>query len=443
MPASSADASADALRGATVLAATSSAAETTALQTVLGAAGANVEVITDARGIVDAAKRFSPAVILVDTTMRGLDLAYAAKVVTRHPTTAASALVLLASATADEKAMRRLREHESFAILQRPLTCSSIRETFRGGAQFSREAKAMGVTGGGRGSDKLVPDCPALLRKPLSCPFHSFGVPVEYYQLRAGKVYSETDLFDVPNYSAGPGGEGFVDYNVAGLAVCRECYFASNDPGYFDDPENGMEEDPSPARAAYRIDSATREAMVIAAGHRGLTAYDRLGGEPTDDFFGWKRTDQAALVAYEIAIQSSRTLYEAAPIRRSLELLRLGNYELRRAMLHERLKAPGEKVLKHRAAAAAWLTKAFGECKGIAMYKAAYQLTAVNVHLNRDAHAFQFYGALREQSRLSVRDQEDPATLERFLRRAQNVWEDRQRHRHVDADRFSAGAKAA
>ena len=123
-----------------------------------------------------------------------------------------------------------------------------------------------------------------------------------------------------------------------------------------------------------------------------------------------------------------------------MELLRLGNYELRRAMLHEQAGTGLDRVLKHRAAAGEWLAQAFGKCKGTAMYKAAYQLAAINVHLGRDNVAFRFVGALRDQTKLSIRDQEDPATLDRYLRRAQAVWEDRTRHRHAAA---GVAAKAA
>lgn len=429
-----------------VLLAEGNALETNALQTIVGGAGARVDIVTDSRNIVEAAKRLSPSIILIDTAMTGLDLTHVEKILTRNPATADAALLLVAPLGADARKMRMLKEHDAFALMSRPMTCSAIRETFDNAARFYTENRDMrGGTRSAGGSKKLVAGCSALLRKELSCPFHSFGVPVDFFQLRTGKVYSETDLFDVPSYKpGGRGEEGFVDYNLAGLAICRECFFATSDPGYFEDPEASVD---GTVAATYRIDEITRRKIIETSGHRGLTAVDRLGAEPDDAFFGWQRDVRHALVAYEVAIQTSRTLYEAAPIRRSNELLRLGGYELRRATLLEGQSTPGARVIKHRTAAVAWLTKAFGECKGVAMYKAAYQLVALNIHLGRDAHAFQFLNTLREQTRLSIRDQEDPATLERYLRRSQTVWEDRDRHRHADVAAAgatkSAGRRAA
>ncbi len=419
------------LVGSHVLICEGNAAETTALQTIVGGEGARIDIVTDGRSIVEAAKRHKPAVILIDTGMNGLDLGYVGRILSRHPATAASALLLVAPPKADERKLRALREQEAFAILTRPLTCSAIRENFAAAAAFHVEQKQMrGGSSAGRGSNKFVHGCSALLRRELSCPFHSFGVPIDYYQLRTGKVYSETDIFDVPVYKDGGLGD-FVDYNLAGIAICRECFFATSDANYFDDPNGsiGDNADDAAAKATYKIDHVTRQKITGTSGHRGLSAHDRLGCDPDDDFFSWNRDLKQSLVAYEVAIQSSRTLYEAAPVRRSVELLRLGGYELRRAMLQEKLGVASERVMKHRAAAAAWLGKAFGEVKGGGMYKAAYQLVAINVHLGREAQAFQYLGALREQTRLSIRDQEDPASLERYLRRAQNLWEDRDRHR--------------
>ncbi len=426
------------LKGVDVLLINAIANEVTAFQTVLAGDGATVHVISDPRDLVQQATTHPPGVLLMDASVKGLDLGNATRILSRNPATAATAIVLLAPADADERTVRRLREFDVFGILQRPLTCSSIRNTFRSAAGFSREADKMrkSAAGEGKGRVKRVRDCGSLLKRELSCPFHSFGVPVDYFQLRTGKLASELDIFDVPHYSSATADRSDeVDYNVAGLAICRECFFTSNDPNYFEDPDRGIAtvQERGASRAAYRIDPATRGKITAGSGHRGLVAYERLGQEPDAAFFSWNRTDEQALVAFELAIATSRTLYEASPVRRSLELLRLGNYELRRAMLRERTNAPYQRVMKHRLAAADWLGKAFSACKGVAMYKAAYQLAAIHIHLGRDATAFQFLGALREQTRLSIREQEDPATLERYLRRAQALWEDRTTHRHAEA----------
>ncbi len=435
---------ADALSGQTLLIAEANASETAALQTVLGNSGATVEVVTNPSQVIEEAKKHKPGVLLIDHAMPGLDLGQTTRILSRHPDTAATAILLVAPADLAARDERRLKELDVFGILKRPLTCSGIRGTFTNAINFHNEAASMRTKrAGGKGRSKLVQGCSALLKRDLSCPYHSFGVPVESFQLRAGKIETDVDLFDLPIYrQGGSAADDFVDYNLAGLSICTECYFATNDPNYFDDPDRGVStvDERGASRAAYRIDPATRGKITQAAGHRGLVAFERTGGEPQLSFFSWNRSHKEALIGYELAIATSRVLYEAAPVRRSLELLRLGNYELRRARLHEQMHAKPTRVLKHRAAAGEWLAQAFAKCKGVAMYKAAYQLTSINIHVGQDAVAFRFLQALREQTRLSMREQEDPVTLDRYLRRAQNVWEDRSRLR---AHAATALAKAA
>ncbi len=422
-----------------MIVATGNAAEVAALQQVLSLDGAEAEVVTEGRAVLDLAKKREPQAVMIDASLNGLDLGHVSRVLARHPSTSATAVVVLAPADADEAAIRRLKAIESFSLVRRPLTCSTIRETFRSAVAYARKAAAERDAASAKpGSSKLVRGCDTLLRRSISCPFHSFGVPVDHFQLRAGKIYSETDIFDQPVYKKAARDADFVDYNLVAVSVCRECFFASNDPNYFEDDARGMatvrDRGEGVGRAAYRIDSLTRGEISNAAGHRGLLAFDRLGREPDASFFGHTRTPEEALIVYELASASSRLLYTSAPVRRSGELLRLGGYELRRASLHAQLQHPVEVVAKHRRAAAKWLAKAFGECKGAAMYKAAYQVLAVHISLGTDASGFPYLQALKDQARLSRRDQDDPVALEKFLRRAQNLWADRSMHRMTPTD---------
>ncbi|MEM7809238.1 MAG: hypothetical protein AAF561_14105, partial [Planctomycetota bacterium] len=286
-------------------------AEVTAFQTVLAGEGAKVEIISNPRDVVPTATRQAPDILMLDASVDGLDVGTTTRILSRNPTTAATAIILLAPADADARGVRRLKEFDAFGLMQRPLTCGAIRKSFRSAATFSKEAGQMrrDASGDTKGRSKRVRDCGALLKRELSCPFHSFGVPVDFYQLRTGKVASDVDLFDVPTYSpATADGRDFVDYNLAGLIVCRECFFTTNDPNYFDDPDRGVAtvQERGASRAAYRIDPGTRGKITTAAGHRGLVAFERLGGEPEESFFSWNRSEKEALVAYELAIATSR-----------------------------------------------------------------------------------------------------------------------------------------
>jgi CheY-like chemotaxis protein len=412
------------LAGGTVLVVEGNLAETTAFQTVLGMLGARVEVMTEARLVAEEAKRIKPTVIVIDTTLPGLDLGGLTRILSRNPTTASAAVVLVAGADAPSKQMHRLKALDAFALVRRPMTCAAIRENVTKAFDFARESSVESAKReAGPRSSRHVVGCNALLRQELLCPFHSFGVPVTHFQLRQGRIFAETDPFDVPIYRNAARDGDFVDYNRAGLIVCPDCFFTTGDPAYFDRPDGHG--DDATRSAAHRIDGATRKKVSEQGGLRGLTAFDLLGGEPGETFFGFDRSKPEADAAHQLAIMSSQALYDAAPVRRSIELLRIGNYELRRA----NLAADPTAARVRREAARLWLGKAFASLKGGAMHKASYQLAAINIYLGDDAAAFPYIKALKDQSRLSRRDQDDPAALERYLRRVQALWADRDIHR--------------
>ena len=417
-------------REPTLLAVLGTAAEATAVKAVAPSAGVRAEVSSVAHAAAERAKQLRPAAVLLDADLPGLDVATLTRILARHPTTASAAVLVLAGD--DDRAARRLGELDVFAVLRRPLTARSLRENLRAAAAYAAEAAAAAATSpkpAGQRGGRVVEGCDALIRRDLLCPFHSFGVPVAYFQLRAGRLVAEADAFDVPRYlsAATPGGD-FVDYGRAGVAVCPECFFATGDPGYFDagdgTPAASLVEDPA-SRAAHRVDPATRGKLARDAGLRGLLAHDRLGGEPAGSFFGWDRSALEADVAHELAALSAVSLYEAAPVRRADELLRAANHELRRAALADDESA----ALDRRRAAGVWLEKAFASCKGASMYRAARQFVAVLVDRGDDAGAARTLSALRDQTRLSMRDQDDPAALQRHLRAAQSAWEDRESRR--------------
>ena len=412
----------DDARGLTAVCVQGSGTEVELLRATLPACGVRVAVTTDPRQAVTLATSERPKVVLLDAALAGLDVAGVTRVLARHPDTATAAILAVVAEDATPREIERIEAAGVFAVVRRPLDERAVRGAFAKAIAHTRDAAGRGRSPGRRGS-RVVAGCEALLRRELRCPFHSFGVTVPFFQLRVGRVAAEADYFDVPVY--GPA----VDYNVAGVAVCPECFFATSDPGYLDDPDDaaGLKAggDDAVGRAAHRIDPATRAKVTQGAGLRGLLAHDRLGGEPGRGLFGHDRSPVEADVAHALAVASCRALHEAAPVRRSAELLRAGNHELRRA----NLTGDPATATRRRRSAAEWLGRAFAACRGTAMHRAAYQLVALHVHLGDDAAALPYLSALKEQSRLSRRDQGDPAALARYERRAGEVWADRERHR--------------
>ena len=419
----------------TILAATANAKEISAIRHVVGPLGGEAHFVTDAGDVLRLARDLSPAVVLLDASLHGLDLPKTTRILARNPATAAAAVTVVAPAEATEREVNRLNALELFALLDRPLTCEALRETLAAGLRFHADALALRRPQPNKHAAAIADGCNSLLSRTLHCPFHPYGVEVKSYSLRAGKIYGKTDLFDLAVYAQAAPGADFIDFGRAALCVCPECYFATTEPRFLLDPRLvGGVADEEPY---FTVDSATSGLMEARAGRRELLAHDRLG-EPAASLFDHRRTRAESLAGYELAVQSGAALLEASPVRRAAERVRIGGYELRRAVLHESGDAPDHAAAAAcRRAAVPWLDAAFGSVRGPLLYQAAYQLVALCVHFGDDPAALRYVSAMKQMSGLGRRDLDQPAVLDRYLRRAQEVWGQRDRHR------VPAGAAAA
>ena len=411
-----------------LLAATINVQEIAALRHVVRPLGVESHVCTDAGDVLRLCQELAPAVVLLDGALPNLDLAKTTRILSRNPTTAVAAVLVAAPPEAAERDLRRLNALELFALLERPLTCEALRENITAGLRFHADALALRRPHRAKPAATIPDGCNSLLARTLHCPFHPHGVEIQSYSLRAGKIYGKTDVFDLPVYAQAAPGADFVDFHRAALCVCPECFFATTEPRFLDDPRQGGGNE---GDSYFQLDRATIDKVAAGAGRRELLFHDALG-EPAASMFDFRRTREEALVGYALAVESGRALLEAAPTRRAAERVRLGGYELRRALLHEAGDAPDAAAARRRAAVT-WLDSAFLAARGPALYLACYQLVALCVHLGDDAAAIRYLAAMKEMSGLGRRELDQPAVLDRYLRRAQDVWAHRDAHREVAA----------
>lgn len=406
------------------------------LQHVVRDMGLQVEICPQPTECIDQIKRLIPAVILVDATAPGMDIDRLIRIVSHYPATAATAVVLIAPLEASERKRRLLASYESFAVLDRPLTCHSVRETVRAAVKTCLELRSAQKPVR-RSVARLVPGCNSLLARTLLCPFHPYPVEVTAYALRAGKVYVEHDAFDVPIYRQATPGNDFVDFHRVELIICAQCLFTGTDPAAFEDPGNLV--GPQGAGRSAQED-ATRAVVADDTPRRERILLERIPGD-ANALVRFDRSLDQTMALYDLAVASSQTLYESAPERHGSELLRIANYQLRRAAIlsaarPEEIAPPeaAQQAFRYRQAAIPWLRRAFACSRGsAAACQAGYQLVALHIWLNDDASASGHVTALSDLTKLSRRSIADPVLLERYLRRAQALWAKRDRHRAVKA----------
>ncbi|GEM_PF-3150293 len=395
------------------------AAEQMAVEQVLKQEGFEVGLCRVGSHLIEDTKHFVPDLLLIDADRPDTDLASISRILNRYYATRAVVMVLVVPASVERHRIERLRLADPFAILARPLTYAILAQTAREALERSDELKkehglqrpqAPSTT-------RHVPENNSLLVHEVTCRFHDEPVKLDRYVLRSGRVETELNFFDIPVYKKAARGADFVDFNLLNVTVCPQCLFASNDPSHFDDP---AERDVKPVEFTPQTRSAVTGRIDV---RRSLAA------GLTQSFFTHERTRPQALVAFELAIDSAKTIYECNKYTMPLELLRLANYHLRLVQLHQDMGAPGDKIEAHTSQAIDWLKQAFLLLEGPALFKTIYQLVATSIWTYADHAAHQYMSRLQELEREPNLPKQVKAAAERYLARCKTAWEDRDLHR--------------
>jgi len=166
------------------------------------------------------------------------------------------------------------------------------------------------------------------------------------------------------------------------VRICPDCLFASNNDDYFECRRLGNGRRVS-------LQESTRRELSEAYDHRRQIARNASGS-----LFGPGRTEHDALVAYDLAIDSARTLYDSSPTRFVIELARAGNYALKAADTAAEL-GEGRLAGDYMKKASELLQQAYCELPvGINFFRTVYQVTAVLLALGEARFAVQFHSRI-------------------------------------------------
>jgi DNA-binding response OmpR family regulator len=413
------DSGAGGMRGS-VLLADGSAGRRAALGRILRDEGFTVIECTSASDVIPLAKERRPDVCFLDAGIKRLDAGECVRVLERFEGTRSVVVIVTCPPEIESAQLARLEATGALLVLVRPLTREGLLQAFRQALDESRHRKAKQQRSDDRKEDVTTRHCEtnnSLLVRRLECPFHETPVSLDHFVLRTGKILTDASFFDLPVYKSAVSGADFVDYHLLGVAVCPRCLFASNNPEHFADPGNHK------AKTGVHP-PATKRVVAEAAGARL-----QMAGELPQDFFSPYRSVASAIVSYELAIASSKTLLARDRHAHAFELLRLGNYHLRLAYLHD-LNGAGENAQRTQyAGATGWLREAFTVLDGAPLYKATYQLVAIGLASGDDRGAYQYLTRLAELQRQPVDAVPDRPALDRYLARCRLAWEDRDHHR--------------
>jgi DNA-binding response OmpR family regulator len=376
-----------------------------------------VSEVEHAHNLLFAVHQHDPQVVVLDLDVPVSDLLSTVRILRRNPKTTHAQILVAAPKHADRALLVELANTGAAGVLVKPLAgkllIAKIGECLQ---QHRAKATALPQEKAEHGAQH-VPGNTSLLRRRLGCPFHEKPVELWHYALRSGKVGVEMSFFDVPAYTEAAPGAVYVDYHLLAVAVCPDCFFATNNPDYFALPENRRP-------GSFTFDAATRRTMPDLAGDR---LKQRHGISP--HFFDEHRSLPDALLAYDAAIATSRQLHGCNPHAFAVELVRIGNYHLRLAHLSTKYELGAAKMIGHYEQAATALKEAYIYVQGPLFYRNAYQIIAVLMYLNRDGEAYQYVGRLKELDQAGALEPADRQALTRYLAASQKAWEDREYHR--------------
>jgi len=378
----------------------------------------------DAGDLIDLAKRKMPAVLVVDLTDANLvrDFERAARVLSRCAATQTVQMVAVVPPGFTESWQSKIRSAGAFDLVLHPIQSEHLDRAIDRADARSNEIVAARLALDLRRTcpTKPVEQNKSLLVRAIQCPMHDGPQPLSRYILRVGAIVTDIDFFDMPVYKSATQGKDFVDFHLLGVMVCPRCLLASNDPRYFTDLTDRGE--------PHVYNAATRQQL------RGtISARHDLAGVIPESFHTHARTVEEAVVAYELAMHTSRTLYECNRFSLQIELARMGNYHLRLVAVKQ-LRSHGisqDERVAHYRAALDLLGEAFVVVEGPILFKVAYQVVALSIALGEDAGAYRYIARLTQMQREALLEKQERAALDRYLLRCQTAWEDRDEHRVV------------
>lgn len=156
----------------------------------------------------------------------------------------------------------------------------------------------------------------------LKCP-SCYMTRLPSHELKAKSLQILTDRFGMPTYRD-MGRYKAVDYNLLSVTVCPQCLYASPDRKDF------ITRDPARAREIpSRLHQGELAAILAGADDRANWLTDQ-GMEPMKDFLPRRRSVQAGLASYELAIERAKIEFARNV---PFSMFKMAGYSLKQAMI--------------------------------------------------------------------------------------------------------------
>ena len=280
--------------------------------------------------------------------------------------------------------------------------------------QKSKKA-VVSVTRKGSSAGAVEKDRQSTYTEPHSCFFHSPQHVINCHSLKFKTQVVHPNAFDVMVYKAAVPEQEYCNYMLIEVQICPECYFATN---YYNHFYPAGTEAVMPREFKNKI-----VAQVMANKDERKKIFDRMSNEPKDSLL---RNHEDAILAFELAASSYKTIAMAHKEPHGMSLYRVGNFYLKAAHLCSEL-GDLEREESYLQQAIGYLEKSYGTLSGPCLYRVSLQILALYVYFEDFHHASHYLQAMNRIADTTVVNDQEMKVLMKYLDRIRDYWQDRER----------------
>jgi uncharacterized protein (DUF2225 family) len=246
----------------------------------------------------------------------------------------------------------------------------------------------------------------------VKCPA-CYAAEIPLWEQKARSLTTVPDRFQMPSYKP-VGTFHAVDYNLLAVTICPQCLYASPDKKDF------ICLDPRRNEVPARLHQGDLAAILADADNRTSVLEASGLNVPKEHLFARERTAQAALVAYQLAMERAR-IESARNV--AFSRFKMGGYALKQALLVRTYGVGDEKTYLEKALELYKQSYESSNAPG-AQYEgwSLYEIVALNLRLGNETEAGAFLGALdKAKAEMATMD----SMFLRWYNMTRDLWSDR------------------
>ena len=248
------------------------------------------------------------------------------------------------------------------------------------------------------------------------CFFHPSEKFINCHSLKVKTQVVHPNAFDIMVYKAAVPEQVYCNYMLIEVQICPECYFATNYYKHFVSEKYHKE-----GSRPKEFNGAVVAQMAKTKAER-KAIFDKMSGGQLD---GLQRSHEDAILSFELAALSYKTVAMAHKVPHGMSLYRIGNFYLKAAQLCAEIdeKDREDAFLRQ---ALDYLEKSYTTLTGPSLYRVTMQIFALSIYFEEFQNAEQYMQAMNKLLAGPVENLKDKQVMVKYMTRIKDSWQDRE-----------------